>query len=930
MPTIDERIRIIDGTICRYLDNIDNSTRGVISQDILAHLRNLVEQVMLKYFSPQNEIDDTIENITKAIEYAQTNGRLKTLYRFRNYLDIVASHYTLDEDSSERLMLKYYDYLLQIKQLLKNDYNIEILHNLYKFPLNLDTALQEYYSKIAEKINKYPLQQTGDSEKYYIQKIKPFYVSGHRYYEVTFTPAIDRENKAGRVIAFTRLPIISNYASKFRFINETVEILGKIMPIRLIVGWEVSIRNCEFKNFSTIITGEKREIPYGEQKTICRFITEQGFTLTELMNFPDTAYQRFTNSWRGAQRTCYFIDILDYCRKIIKKERPGQNVLRYLLFSLHNSIIKDQYQSEKNKNLSGLYLHNGCIPFDKMPFIQSPRKHNVRLNVLFESIRTDNRKHELLARQLRNNTEISGKIFTPIEELAHYGDIEKLSKEYNGTLWFGHYDRSQIVIKNGYAYINEYKLDTCHIIEKMQQLSCISDTEYTNDIETWLLLDDYEVDCPEKQEILKQMFSKSAVAAIYGSAGVGKSTLINHISHFYEDSEKLFLAQTNPAIDNLKRKVTADSNYCEYSTIASFLQYESNFEYELLVIDECSTVSNKDMWDILENAKFKRLLLVGDTYQINSIRFGNWFTALRSFLPSTSVFELTKPYRTKNQHLLDLWAKVRAMDDDVQDIIEKQSYSLKVDDSLLTIIKDDEAILCLNYDGLYGINNINRFLQESNPNPAFEWNVQQYKVDDPVLFLENNRFHPLIYNNMRGKIVKIEKKDIGTTDERIIFDIELYTSLRSRDFRFYPLEHVGNTDNGHTIVRFDVYKNKSADEDDDFDTASTIVPFQIAYAVSIHKAQGLEYDSVKIVITDEVDELITHNIFYTAITRAQNELKIYWTPEVEKKVLERIRPRNIEADVEILKDFISKSQSIELVANHEKNNAKNYQIEPDI
>lgn len=41
----------------------------------------------------------------------------------------------------------------------------------------------------------------------------------------------------------------------------------------------------------------------------------------------------------------------------------------------------------------------------------------------------------------------------------------------------------------------------------------------------------------------------------------------------------------------------------------------------------------------------------------------------------------------------------------------------------------------------------------------------------------------------------------------------------------------------------------------------TIVPFQIAYAVSIHKAQGLEYDSVKIVITDEVEELVTHNIF---------------------------------------------------------------------
>ena len=91
-------------------------------------------------------------------------------------------------------------------------------------------------------------------------------------------------------------------------------------------------------------------------------------------------------------------------------------------------------------------------------------------------------------------------------------------------------------------------------------------------------------------------------------------------------------------------------------------------------------------------------------------------------------------------------------------------------------------------------------------------------------------------------------------------------------------------------------------------TARTIVPFHIAYAVSTHKVQGLEYRSVKIVITDEVDELITHNIFYTAITRAQKELKIYWTPEVEKKVLERIRSRNIDAEFEILRKFFEGSK----------------------
>lgn len=324
-------------------------------------------------------------------------------------------------------------------------------------------------------------------------------------------------------------------------------------------------------------------------------------------------------------------------------------------------------------------------------------------------------------------------------------------------------------------------------------------------------------------------------------------------------------------------KALDPDSYCKFSTIASFLKYGyGDPEYDLLVIDECSTVSNSDMRKLLEMVKFKKILLVGDTYQINSIRFGNWFTALRSFLPPTSVFELTKPYRTKSQRLLILWSKVRAMDDNVQEIIDKQNCSLKVDEALLTAARDDEAVLCLNYDGLYGISNINRFLQESNPNPAVEWDVQQYKVGDPILFLENNRFHPVIYNNMRGKIVGIEKLDLDTPNERIQFDIELNTQIDPADTRFMPLDILDNPDGENTIVRFSVYKVKSTDDDDDGNTARTIVPFQIAYAVSIHKAQGLEYSSVKIVITDEVDELITHNIFYTAITRAQNELKIYF------------------------------------------------------
>jgi ATP-dependent exoDNAse (exonuclease V) alpha subunit len=228
-----------------------------------------------------------------------------------------------------------------------------------------------------------------------------------------------------------------------------------------------------------------------------------------------------------------------------------------------------------------------------------------------------------------------------------------------------------------------------------------------------------------------------------------------------------------------------------------------------------------------------------------------------------------------------------------------------VDKTLLTTINPNEAILCLNYDGLYGINNMNRFLQQNNTNPPIYWGIQCYKVNDPILFLESDRFSPLIYNNMKGRIVGINILDTGKLDERIVFDIELEKKIDEDKVRLTDLEVLPNSTEENTVIRFEVDKIKSTDEDDDSSTSRTIVPFQLAYAVSIHKAQGLEYDSVKIVITDEVDELITHNIFYTAITRARKELRIYWTPEVEAKVISRIKPRDMTEDIEMLKKYLS-------------------------
>jgi DNA replication protein DnaC len=665
------------------------------------------------------------------------------------------------------------------------------------------------------------------------------------------------------------------------------------MPIQVIDSWEVSIRHCEINRFADIF-GTHTEIGTNnvEFRNLMQLLTRNRYSLVDLLASSDGYYSwAKTQCAKGAKVTHVF-DLLDKARKLIQSNASGSNIIRYLLHKMNNRVMKWQYYPESCDGLSGLYLKWGCKPFDTMPYATSLIKHNPRIFDLFECISSSEREHEFLARLITNNTEQKGILFTPANELERFENLEELQRRYNSKVYYKHQNRYLRVYKNHW-YIEGYANDTAEIIKQLKELSDSGITGYTNFVNSWLTQNpSYRIDSLEKLDALKTVFSNSHVALIYGSAGTGKSTLINHISNLYNDRKKIYIANTHPAVDNMRRKVNAANR--SFMTIKTFLsKYNNETECDILFIDECSTVSNKDMRDILDKASFKLLVLVGDVFQIESILFGNWFSIARDFVPTTSVSELTKPYRSTNERLLTIWDRVRKLDDAILEPMVKGKYTVKLDESIFEHSAEEEIILCLNYDGLYGINNINRFLQSNNPSLVVEWGINVYKVGDPILFNESDRFSPLIYNNMKGRIRNIEVEE-----NKIWFAIELDIAITEWEAEGYDFTLVGDSDEGNSIIGFWVDAHKSTDEDDD--SADTVVPFQVAYAVSIHKAQGLEYKSVKIVITNEVEELITHNIFYTAITRAKEKLKIYWSPETEKKILEGLALKNYRKDAALL------------------------------
>ncbi len=892
MDIFDSNILTIDASICRNIDALSESDRGLLSQNILDKLRNFVEAINLKVYSVNHVAKlNCYDDIVKANEYVCSRGELSFLSRFHECLKISVSHYTLDDDSSIRLMLKYYDYLLKIREFMHENFGLSVLNNLESYPIKDKSELNEYYENIAKKIKNTRKRNYTPQGRFYIQKERPFFVNGKTYYELTLIPADNYSSKFNRFTIFSDTEVPSFYALKISVIDTDVIVLNRKMPIKILDSYRVAIRQCELNALARILGySEKISVSANEYLYLMDHLTKSGMNLVEIIDLNHIYYDALKSSILNIVNTQHIFNLLDICRDISQKKSPGANLIRYLLYRIKFLELKDQQDLRANNLLSNLYFKNESIPFDRMPFVSSLCGHNTRLSDVFACVSIKGREHELLARVVRINTEQNSKLYTLRKEIYGFDNIEELVAKYNENLYKKHQPIRSLIVDKNNLFINGYESDTVEIIRKLKELAGSGLLGYEKTINSWLLENPSVIDSDEKLDIIKKLFLYSNIAIIYGAAGTGKTTLIKHISSVFADEQKLFLANTNPALENLRRRIKIQNS--SFNTVAK-QNYSYNNTYDIVFVDECSTISNKDMLRLLSRIQCKLLVLVGDVYQIEAVKFGNWFSLAEKFLPQKSIYELQVPRRTEDADLLELWSKVRCVDPHISEYMVKKGYSSEINESIFDRSNKDQIILCLNYDGLYGINNINRFLQYDNPNSAVEWGVWTYKVNDPVIFNEYNKFYPTLYNNLKGWIKRIEK-----TNEYIEFDIEIDMVLNAFGASAAGVELLDCESDNHSLIRFRI--NHYQENDETEKTQDEVVPFQVAYAVSIHKAQGLEYQSVKVVVTNELEELITHNIFYTAITRACSNLKVYWKPETGERIIKQLAPISNNKDAYII------------------------------
>lgn len=897
-----KEIENIDQIIKDNLINKEALGRGLLSENIISQLRNLVEDVIVLNHNKQNNTNLTVKFEDKKYAYKELRKKCKPkfLNEFHRYLQVSKSHYTPNYDGAERLMQKYYFYLVELKDFCKNEFDIEILRNIDEYPIYDDKTFVDYYKKISDVIDEVEIirYKALDKGRYYVEKKHPIYVNKKKFYELTLVSANDEYNKFERIIVYSKVNILPNYSISISVIEKEIENFDKKTTIKIISNWMVSIRPCEFNNLFKIL-GLSSVIKSNmtEYREMMKYLTNENINLLDIALMEEKNYND-VKKLIGRTNTGYIFSLLDECRKIILKNQKGTNIIKYLLYKTKNYIIRNQL----NKNIPLSYMSNLCVksecfPFEKLPFVMSLAKHTPQFEDLFFSIEPEGCEDQILARHIQNNVEQNGILYTPESEVYEYGDIDSLITKFNNTL-YGNQKSKTIKKEKKHLYMEGYEISTLKIINTIDSLTQKGIDDYEEDFEAFEIFGGFETEIiDEKKEIIKHLYSDSQVGIIYGAAGTGKTTLISAISEFLISKEKIYLANTNTALDNLKRRTKEDNS--NYYTIFEYIRKNNiQKDCDILIIDECSMISNEDMLQVLQIADFKMLLLVGDIHQIEAINYGNWFSYIKFFINKKSIYELSENFRTTESVLLDLWEKVRNKDDQIIEYITHNKLSSELNSSLLSRRSNDEIILCLGYDGLYGINQINKYLQDSNPNQSFKFGLKTYKVGDRVLFIDTIRFGNILYNNLKGIIKKID-----STESELYFEVEVEKQLTFEDkanlYFNKNLKLIEEYDKSFVVGFF---VEKEFENDDDNEEKNNIVPFNIAYAISIHKAQGLEYESVKVVITKDVERIITPNIFYTAITRAKKSLKIYWTPETEECIMEKVLERKSEKDYLIFKN----------------------------
>lgn len=419
----------------------------------------------------------------------------------------------------------------------------------------------------------------------------------------------------------------------------------------------------------------------------------------------------------------------------------------------------------------------------------------------------------------------------------------------------------RIVIKDDRLYLWEmYEAETL-IARRLRLLAHEDKIKYKNldtkikEIETHYGI----VYTDEQLDAIKLAITRK-VAIITGGPGTGKTTILKGILDLYKvlsSSDKIrlneqiaLLAPTGRA----SKRMSEVTNF-EASTIHRFLKWNKDTnrfqinEYNkssvsFVIIDEASMIDTMLLANLLKGLKSScHIIFVGDANQLPSVAAGD---VLNDMIESKEL----PVYALKNWHRQGTDSKIIPFAHRINEGILDRELLNSGSDLEFIPCKDNEIIevignVCKDYNsydlqvlapiyknrnGIYAINDhLQKLWNPKSPSKKeIEGNESIYREKDKVIQLSNMKDES-VFNG-----------DIGIIDRiKLLGNKELY------------IDYDGN------LVKY---------------TKSMLQNFTLGYAISIHKSQGSEFDTVLIPFTFDYRKMLYRKLIYTGVTRCKKKL----------------------------------------------------------
>ncbi len=431
-----------------------------------------------------------------------------------------------------------------------------------------------------------------------------------------------------------------------------------------------------------------------------------------------------------------------------------------------------------------------------------------------------------------------------------------------------------------YIYLPEYAYAERFIASRLSLIiRCAPDTKRDWSTEIAVLEQEMGINYERMQKKAISMALCNGIMVLTGGPGTGKTTTIKGIIELYGKSGgKVALAAPT---GRAAKRMSELSGY-EAKTIHRLLEVEytkgdkpsfrrnarNPLDCDVLIVDEFSMVDTLLFESLLAAAKLScRIVLVGDSDQLPSVGAGN---ILQDLLDSDCVptVMLTEIFRQAAQSLIVTSAheiirgELPSIDVKDNDFFFLQCDAAQEADLLVSLCKVrlpkaygysplwDIQVLCPSRLGDLGTGTLNARLQQAlNPKaenkPEVKGGYQLFREGDKVMQVRNN--YDILWTRDDGENgAGVFNGDIGIiqTIDRAAQLVSIRYDDRIADYAFEQLNEL-----------------------------------ELAYAITVHKSQGSEYEAVIIPLAKPGQNLYYRNLLYTAVTRARRLLILLGNPE---------------------------------------------------